>query len=436
MARMAHIQIYSFFAFDSFEIDVSGNQLLFHYSFDDDLHFKHEITLDLSLVKDEKEIESAVFAIGMAEIPSYYKNFCPPKIIIRAGKLDAEQVALWTNLYEKGLGEFFYKNQIDYRGLINIEIAENAPNLEAKLPSEHMEEKCLVPVGGGKDSLVTTEILKEKGKNFTWFMLEPLPLLPKLQKVAGVRNVITIGRSVEKNFGGFKDMESAYNGHVPITAVYIFSAVLAAQIHGFKYIALSIERSAEEGNLTYLGSEINHQYSKTFEFEKAAHEYIKKYINPELYVFSLFRNLYELHIFERFAKMEKYFPYFISCNKGLKTGKWCGECAKCAFVFMGLAAFLPLEKVITIFGKNLLEDLTLEPIFQDFIGHGSGKPFDCVGTYEENKVLLWRFQQKTLAEGKPLPAIFEKLDLSRDELYEHVIAEPTNEHLIPKELLV
>ena len=426
---------YSFFTFDDFKIDITSNRLLFHYSFDDVLHFEHELTLDLSTVKDPQEIEAAVFAVGMAEIPSYYKNFCPPKIIIKAGKLNSEQVAFWAKLYEKGLGEFFYKNQIDFRDLINIEVAPTAPDihLATRWPSG---EKYLVPVGGGKDSLVTTEMLKGKGKDFTWFMLEPLPLLAKLQEVAGVENVITIGRSVEKNFGSFKNFEGAYNGHVPITAVYIFSAALAAQIHGFKYVALSIERSAEEGNLTYLGNEINHQYSKTFEFEKAAHEYIQKHINPELYVFSLLRNLYEVHIFERFVKYEKYFPYFISCNRGLKIGKWCGECAKCAFVFMGLAAFLPLEKVVEIFGKNLFKDLTLEPIFQEFIGHGSGKPFDCVGTYEENTVLLYRFRERTLKDGKPLPAIFSKIDVSRGEVYEHVIAEPTTEHLIPKELLV
>ncbi|HEY4506416.1 MAG TPA: hypothetical protein VJJ24_03145 [Candidatus Paceibacterota bacterium] len=426
---------YSFFSFDRFEIDKAQNAVRFFYSFDDELKFTHELNLDLSKVVDPKSIEAAVFALGMAEIPSYYKNYCPSKIIVRAGKLNDEQVKFWHTLYEKGLGEFFYKNNIDYRGLINIEIALDAPEINVAVGPLHDVIKMLVPVGGGKDSLVTTELLKEKGKEVTWFMLEPLSWIEKLRKVAGVKDYITVERSVEKNFGGFSKLEGAYNGHVPITAVYIFSAALAAQIYGFKYAVLSTERSAEEGNLTYLGSEINHQYSKTFEFEKAAHDYIKEYVSPELYIFSLLRNLYEVQIFEKFAKHEKYFPYFISCNKGLKTGTWCGECAKCAFVFMGLAAFLPIESVIKILGKNLFDDSSLAETFKELIGRGAQKPFDCVGTYEENMLLLWMTKQNIEKENKPIPKLFSEIDVNEGGKYQNLLTASTSDHLIPKDLI-
>lgn len=381
---------YAFFSFDSFSIE--KDRVSFVYSFDDALRFTHELTLDLSGIAYQKDIEAAVFALGMAEISSYYKNYCPPKIIIRAGKLNEEQIRFWTTLYTKGLGEFFYKNKIDYHELINIEVVSSAP--ENSISSSELSHTYLVPIGGGKDSLVTTELLKEEGKEVVWYMLEPYSWLPKLQEVASVGRVIPVGRSVEKNFGSFKHLSDAYNGHVPITAVYIFSAVLAAIVHGFEHVVLSIEASAEEGNITYLGQEINHQYSKTYEFEKATHDYLQRYVHPNIEMYSRLRPLSETKIFEQFVKYEKYFPYFISCNKGLKSGGWCGVCAKCAFVFVGLAAFLPTEKVEKIFGRNLLTDPNLVPVFRDLIGEGEHKPFDCVGTYEENKILFTMAQNK------------------------------------------
>jgi hypothetical protein len=175
---------------------------------------------------------------------------------------------------------------------------------------------------------------------------------------------------------------------------------------------------------------VNHQYSKSFEFEIMAAEYLRAYVAPDLRLFSLVRPLYELQIVREFAKHPEYFPYFISCNKGLKTGTWCGACAKCAFMFAALSAFLPPQILIGIFKRNMLDDTSLLPLYTDMIGRGAMKPFDCVGTFEENLLALYLAGERYTEAGLPLPAILEKLPLAEGKAYEGLLDE-RGEHRIP-----
>lgn len=420
------------FYFDGFERAPKG-RIIFHYSTDRGHTFSHEIAVSTPDGFDLSTADSAVFALGMAELVGYWKAILAPKIVIKAGALSGEQIDFWEKLYTKGLGEFFYKNEIDFRGLINIESEKDAPKYEAK---EINRKGTLVPFGGGKDSLVSGEILKETGKDFTWFELETLPFSKKLMEVSENTKTISIERNVENNFKPVLELvknNGAPNGHVPITSVYIFSSVLVAEAYGFSDIVFSLERSAEEGNIDYLGMNINHQYSKSFEFEKEVSEYVKKYIAKDVNVFSLLRPFYEIQIVEKFSKLEKYFPSFISCNKGLKTSSWCGECAKCAFMFAGLSAFLPPKTVESIWKKNLFEDRNLIPLYKDMVGLGSSKPFDCVGTFNENLLALFLSGEQYKKAELDLPAVLKELPIHEGEKYINLLKEIGSEHIVPKE---
>src|SRR5207253_6693178 len=57
------------------------------------------------------------------------------------------------------------------------------------------------------------------------------------------------------------------NGHVPSTAINSMIAALTALLFSINRIVLSNERSASEGNLVHDGREVNHQYSKSLDFE-------------------------------------------------------------------------------------------------------------------------------------------------------------------------
>jgi hypothetical protein len=65
------------------------------------------------------------------------------------------------------------------------------------------------------------------------------------------------------------------NGHTPFNALLAFLTYLVAYLGNKKYIVLSNESSANESNVR--GLKVNHQYSKSFEFENDFNEYTKKY---------------------------------------------------------------------------------------------------------------------------------------------------------------
>ena len=80
-----------------------------------------------------------------------------------------------------------------------------------------------------------------------------------------------------------------YNGHVPISGIIAFVLTTAAYLYDYKYIIMSNEKSANEGNTVMDGIEINHQRSKSYQFESDFSQYIKKYISPDIEYFSLLR---------------------------------------------------------------------------------------------------------------------------------------------------
>lgn len=415
----------SSFFFDDFELDIPTGVIRYRYSTDSGQVFVHELSITFPQVVDIAVLRPAVFALGMAELAHFWKATLAPNIVIRAGKLSEEQIAFWEKLYTKGLGEFFYVNKIDFRGLVRIKCVPEAPEISFGTPTPHEPRRVLVPLGGGKDSLVTGELLKRSGRTFAWFELEPLPFSARLKEASGVTESVVIGRNVAKNFSPVMQLvaEGAPNGHVPITATYLFSAVVAAKLYGYDDVILSLERSADEGNVEYLGEMVNHQYSKTLEFETAAAHYVRTYIDPNLRVFSLLRPFYELQIVGEFARYPQYFDTFVSCNRELKVGSWCGMCAKCAFMFVALSAYLSPPIVIGIFKKNLFEDESLIPLYKELIGKGAQKPFDCVGTFHENLLALYLAGKQYEQAALPLPPVLSALPLAEGQAYEALLTE-------------
>jgi len=195
-----------------------------------------------------------------------------------------------------------------------------------------------------------------------------------------------------------------YNGHTPFVAYLSFLSLIVSALFDKKYIILGNEESSNEGNVKYLGKEINHQYSKTFEFENDFREYTTKYLSDANY-FSILRPFYELQIAQMFSKMPKYFNIFLSCNESQrtysgtkkKTGKWCGACPKCLFVFVALYPFVEEKHLIKIFKENLLDKKELIPLMMELLGEKNIKPFECVGTRKETLVafyLSWKKNKK------------------------------------------
>lgn len=322
---------------------------------------------------------------------SYYKLYCPAKITTDF-PLSKEQAEFWNTLYLKGLGEFLYRNNLDPKRIAKFPFKKTIKPTGVSIKTTH---SALLGIGGGKDSIVAAELLKEeKNLSVTSFLLES----QKGDKVAdGVIELIgnprlAIKRMLDPQI--FEQHEGSYNGHIPISSIFAFVGLLAAGLYGHKYVIVGNEASSNFGNLTYKGLTINHQWSKSAEFENLLQDYTRRFITPDITYFSLLRSMYEIRIAKLFAEHPKYFSHFSSCNRNFKvfyertTSLWCGECPKCAFVFLILAPFIPKQKLVDMFGKNMLNDDALVPLYGDLLGFGKLKPFDCVGTFDEARAAL------------------------------------------------
>ncbi len=139
---------------------------------------------------------------------------------------------------------------------------------------------------------------------------------------------------------------------------------------------------------------MNHQYSKSFEFEQDFREYVAHIVDTPISYFSLLRPLAELQIAYVFSKQKKYHKIFRSCNAGSKKGIWCCNCPKCLFVYIILSPFLSVEELRDIFGEDLFDKESMETYFRQLADIDEVKPFECVGTRSEVLASLGAFIKK------------------------------------------
>lgn len=317
---------------------------------------------------------------------SYYKAGVPSRIEVAAGSPDAATADLLDTLYRDGLAEFAYRNRLDLDGRIAFPRATQNPAPVPIHPTQGRvrPQRALIPIGGGKDSLVVVEALKRAGLEATATWIGTSPLIAAVAARTGLPT-LNIGRELSPVLFEFNRM-GAWNGHVPVTAVNSAILACAAILYGFDAIAFANERSASSATLEYAGRQINHQWSKGWAFERRFADWLRSYVDTDLDYFSLLRPCPELAVTRAFAASgAAYFDVFSSCNRNFRilgprpADRWCGQCPKCHFVFLALAPFLPKPRLLAIFGRNLLDDDTQAAGFDALVEYRDHKPFECVG---------------------------------------------------------
>jgi UDP-N-acetyl-alpha-D-muramoyl-L-alanyl-L-glutamate epimerase len=340
-------------------------------------------------------MDNLVFHLGLAELPSYWKATCSPRVEIRAGDLTAEQAAFWTWILTEGMGEFHYVNRTSFAdpGFVSVVGGSGRPHA---VSTDRLEDGHVIPVGGGKDSLVTLDLLGRRTDAITTIAINPPPSTEAAIGIADVAARVVVDRRIdprllELNEAGF------LNGHTPFGAVVGFTSALAAVLLGRRYIALSNESSSDHATLVYRGRVINHQLGKSSAFEAALHRYLRAHVASELHYFSVLRPFNELQIAQRFAELTAFHPAFRSCNRGRKTDTWCGRCPKCLSTFIVLAPFVARPALVRIFGNDLLLDPACKAILPSLLTEdGAERPFECVATPAELRAALG------LCRGEPL----------------------------------
>ena len=432
------------FSFDGFETHDASGEVRLHYSYDNGIQFCETIDFQRALPSPSSPLrqglEAALEALHIAAGVSYYKAFLPGELVLPHAGFSAAQRAFFQDLYVDGLGEFAYRNRIDVAGQVNFLIPEErGPSRSpAGAAPGALPRRSAVLIGGGKDSLVSVEILRAADEPMVLFAVNPRRPIADCAQASGLP-FLSVRRQLDPGLFALNDA-GALNGHVPVTAIVSFIALAAAFVHGFDTVVLSNERSADEGNVVHDGREINHQYSKTLKFERAMRTYVAGHIGPELEYFSLLRPLSELHIARLMARTFRYDASFTSCNRAFRIRhsddavRWCRDCPKCRFAFLILATAMKPDRLRGIFGGNLLEDPGQTPGYQELVGLSGHKPWECVGEIAESSAALLALAREPFwaasAVVKELAPRLRSLLPGHGDVWNRLLT-PSREHCLP-----
>ena len=196
----------------------------------------------------KQQLDVLAFNLGLIELVSYWKAFCSPTIKIKCGKLTDKQQDFWKKLYRNGLGEFLYLNGLkDYNGeLFSFECIGEYYQKQIF----EVKEEYLVPIGGGKDSVCSLELLRGKGKDITPLIINSRGATKDCIEKGGfsLNECFTIKRTIDKTLLDL-NAKGFLNGHTPFSAMLAFSSLIVSALTRKKYIALSNENSANESNV-------------------------------------------------------------------------------------------------------------------------------------------------------------------------------------------
>ena len=430
---------YPRFIYKDYKIFEDENKICIEYDFEIENLVKFNPNIEILkkefVFKDinTSAVKNMVFSLGMIEAISYFKATCSPQFVIKCGFLDEYQRNWFRKLFYLGLGEFRFVNNINIEEENFIEFISEGKYIEVDLLNDNLEG-ILIPVGGGKDSNVTIELLKDYKEKSLAFRIGKNEVSTNCANAAGFgdEKIVEVKRTIDKNLIEL-NKNGFLNGHTPFSAMVAFLTYLCSYLLGKKYVALSNEASANESNVD--GENINHQYSKTIEFENDFREYAAKYLKADVEYFSLLRPISELQIAMLFSREEKYHKIFKSCNVGSKEEKWkwCCDCPKCLFVYTILSPFLYKEKLVEIFGQDLYEKESLLKTFIELCGYGDTKPFECVGTYSEIRYAITETIKMLENDNKQLPYLLKYYKDNFELSNENMLDFYNEEHNVPVE---
>jgi len=391
-----------------FEFDVSdsGTEIRFIFELDSNLKFCTKYAFKNLKLNIDSITEKLFNYLTIIESFSYWKLACPANISFDNFSLTEFEESFFKKLLMNGRSEFFYRNNIYPLPDVNfiyssLGIANKSVKFDSALNGS------LVLVGGGKDSIVSLELLRKLNTSSRHLPIVPFSINPIKASIDSIevsefQNAIICHRQIDNNIIALNKSGQYLNGHIPFSSVLAMISTIVAHNLNLHSVITSNESSSNEGNVSVDGINVNHQYSKSFEFEKDFSSLLKYSKIPITY-FSLLRPLNEIQIAKIFSEKNKYHKIFQSCNikqtmlarETLKANinlkpsdRWCANCPKCVFVYLMLNLFLPKERLIEIFGVSVEDSSNFKKYCEELAGLSEVKPFECVGTFEEVRVAL------------------------------------------------
>ena len=394
----------SVFRYREYAVDAERGVLTCQYELDG-REFTERVTLPPGEQWHTGQARAAARLVFLLSGVSYYKTAAPPVIDFGTTALTQAEESFLREFYLQGLAEFAYRNDLDLTPLQFRHGGDDPPQPPpAFLPGgthppgpplgraarPPIPPRALVPFGGGIDSIVTVEQVRQHADVALFVVSRPADRFDAIEQPAAVTGLPVVRAEREIDPQLLRSAELGFrNGHVPVTGILSAIAVLAAVLEDRDAVVMSNEWSASIPTLEFGGRPVNHQYSKSEEFEAAFRGVLADQGSAPEY-FSWLRDRTELWVGREFAALTRYHDSFRSCNKAFYTERarrfayWCGQCDKCCFIDLILAPFLPAETLRRIFAVagEPLDDPGLAAKFRSLLGAGA-KPFECVGEVTE-----------------------------------------------------
>lgn len=387
------------FIFESCDFNPETKQATFSYRFDDGRRFVETATFEVAEHYNNEVLERALFLAHLVIGTSYFKTFPTPDVAIDSGMIDEWTAKFLTQVYQEGLSQFAFENNLTRRDLAQLSNTGTMPEGVA-----YQAEGILALQSGGKDSLLVAALLNEKQTDFTPWYVASGDHHPAVLDDLG-RPLVVTRRTIDRDALATASEAGGKNGHVPVTYIVESLALIQAILLNKNEILVSIAHEGEEPHAVIGDLSVTHQWSKTWHAEQVFAEYVRRYVSPDIRVGSPLRRYSELRVAELFIEhaWKMYGHRFSSCNRAnYKQGDdnselhWCGECPKCANSYLLFAPFLNADELKELFaGQDLFEKPMLQETFKGLLGiDGVMKPFECVGEIDELRYGYHRAQDR------------------------------------------
>lgn len=367
---------------------------------------------------DWARVHGLVVLLGAVLGVSYYKAAAPDRFVIDVEGMTEAGVSYLQEVLAHGLAEFAYRNELE--GLLRPDVIVSNGCAEPWPLDSHLTPAGdpLVPIGGGKDSVVTVELLAAARMHPVQFAVNPNRVIERVARIKG-HPLISATRTIDQRLIEL-NAQGARNGHVPVTAMNSLIALVQSRLVGFGPVVMSLEASASEATLWWGDVPVNHQWSKSTEAEQLLQDVLgpQAGLSAGAY-FSILRPYSELQIARYFSNLREYHPVINSCNRAFRQGvedaRWCSNCDKCRFIFLILSPFLAPSALTRMFADNLLDNPSQLEGYRALLGLHEHRPFECVGEQAESMVALnwvahqqeWKSQAVVQALRAEIPSLGE-----------------------------
>jgi 7-cyano-7-deazaguanine synthase in queuosine biosynthesis len=349
----------------------------------------------LSPDPDDPAVAGALDLLALTTSVSYLKATLPARVELLGRPVGPAARSMLAGLLSDGLAELALRNRlgrldgeftlIDGDGGAHARPHGSRVNRARAQP---VRPGTLVTVGGGKDSALTLALAARNDPDALAVTINPRAPMERTAAWAGV-GLVRVERQLDRQILEL-NARGAINGHVPITAIVTSAAVLAATVMGRGTVLVSNERSADAPTRIVDGWAVNHQYSKSADFQRLLDAALVESATATQVV-SFLRPLSEIAIARGVARQPGLIATVTSCNAAYALDGhgdgWCGRCDKCRFVQLVLAPFTGREALTAALGFDALADPDQVDEFAAMLDENT-KPFECVGTVEEVRLAL------------------------------------------------